>query len=79
MEDMIGVRFYFVSRSRYAYRGKVVSVEGSLAKTKDFAQVVDLGDGKQAPREEIRFPDGWRIDLAECEAFGPEPAAWGKP
>ena len=77
MEDMIGKRFYFVSRGRYAYRGRVVSVDGSLALTADFAQVIDLGTGSNPPKEEIRFPDGWRVDMAECEAFGPEPASWG--
>ena len=77
MQDLIGKRAYFVSRARYAYRGEVVAFEGSLALLKNNAQVIDLGDGRKAPTEEIVLPDGWRVDLRECEAFGPEPPAWG--
>lgn len=77
MRDLIGKRCYFVSRARYAYRGRVVNVDGSLVELADNAQVIDLGTGDEAPTEEIVFPDGWRVDLRECEAFGPEPAGWG--
>jgi hypothetical protein len=77
MEDLLNMRCWFVSRARYTYRGEVVRFEGSLAVLRNNAKVIDLGDGTQAPREEIRLPDGWRVDLRECEAFGPEPASWG--
>lgn len=77
MRDLLNKRVYFVSRARYAYRGRVVSIDGSLVELADNAQVIDLGNGAQAPTEEIVFPDGWRVDLRECEAFGPEPASWG--
>ena len=61
---------------RYTYRGKVREVEGSLALLDGVSKVVDLGQGSTPPKEEISLPDGWRIDLAACEAFGPEPASW---
>lgn len=73
----MGIRVWFVSRSRYTYRGRVAEIEGSLAKLTDCAKIIDLGQGVEPPREEIRLPDGWRVDMAECEAFGPEPATWG--
>lgn len=76
MRDLIGVRCYFVSGARYAYRGKVVSIEGSIALLSSPSQVIDLGMGKTPPKEEIELPDGWRVDLAACEAFGPEPLSW---
>lgn len=78
MEDLIGKRVYFVSRARYAYRGRVVAIDGSLARLAECSQVIDLGPGDRPPTEEIRFPDGWRVDLRECEAFGPEPQSWTK-
>ena len=79
MEEIIGVRCWFVSRSRYTYRGRVTFVRGSLACLTKCAKVIDLGDGTHAPKEEIKLPDGWFVDIGECEAFGPEPPSWGNP
>ena len=80
MRDLIGVRCYFVSRSRYAYRGRVRAIEEGHRSTRailtEITQVIDLGTGIGPPKEEIPFPDGGRIDLDECEWFGPEPASW---
>ncbi len=77
MKDLVNVRCWFVM-PRYTYRGLVIRVEGSMAVLNDPSKVVDLGMGKTPPKEEIDLPDGWRVDLAACEAFGPEPKSWTK-
>ncbi len=73
---MIGQRRYFVSQARYAYRGLVTDVRGSIAVLKDNSQIIDLGSGVGPPTEEIQFPDGMEVDLAMCEMNVPEPTSW---